>query len=52
MLFRSTTETEVDGQLSIFMNAENITNVVGVNAGEILDGWSTDSYHPFEGVIV
>lgn len=50
--YDATTETEVDGQLSIFMNAENITNVVGVNAGEILDGWSTDSYHPFEGVIV
>lgn len=50
--YDTTTETEVDGQLSIFMNAENITNVVGVNAGEILDGWSTDSYHPFEGVIV
>ena len=50
--YDKTTETEVDGQLSIFMNAENITNVVGVNAGQILDGWSTDSYHPFEGVIV
>lgn len=50
--YDTTTETEVDGQLSIFMNAENISNVVGVNAGEVLDGWSTDSYHPFEGVIV
>lgn len=49
----NTNDEDVEpGTISFLANVEHITNVVGVSYGTEIDGWATESFHPFEGKII